>query len=233
MFLMQNGREAEALDMAVDNRGVRVSFKDGVVDAASRDLIARKVPQMEEPPQWSMPRGEYNGQLREKYGITPVRVNVEAVHSLYSGETASKRHGTGGSFSGWNFDMLFNALRVPSLAPQILRKYTEMCNTILRGEVSDLIADFLQRSPIVIVESGAAAKLRVVFPQEVIFRDVGTLAARWAEEQPGFRAFFHNQYAMGVPNGTLIPSIALRSCMQKRSVGRRRVSRHSEPVSHV
>jgi hypothetical protein len=216
-FLMSNGRVSEALDMAVGNRGVRVSFKDGVVDDATLELIACKVPQLEEPPKWKLTREEYNEQLKRKFGIKPAQVGVEAVHALYSGETASKRHGTGGSFSGWNFDMLFNALRVPSLAAQILRKYTDMCNMILRGEVSDLIADFLQRSPVVIVETGASAKRRVVFPQEVIFRDVGTLAARWAEQQEGFRAFFHNQYAMGVPNGALIPSIVLRSCMQEHA----------------
>ncbi len=86
---------------------------------------------------------------------------------------------------------------------------------ILRGEVSDLIADLLQRSPVQIVASGSASKLRAVMPQEVIFRDACTLAARWAEQQPGFRAFFHNQFAMGVPNGALVPSVALRSCLQR------------------
>ena len=113
-FLMTNGRVAEALDVGLGVRGVRKSFKDGQLDDASRDLIARKVPQVAEPPRWGLSREEFIQELNQKYSA-PVQVDVETVHALYSGVTASKRHGTGGSFSGWTFDMLYNAFRVPSL----------------------------------------------------------------------------------------------------------------------
>ena len=50
-------------------------------------------------------------------------------------------------------------------------------------------------------------KRRIVLPQEVIFRDAGALGFKWATNQSGFRKYFHNNFALGVKNGALIPSV--------------------------
>lgn len=215
MHLMANNRSSEALDMVTGNRGVRVSFKDGAIDEATQKLIERKIPQGD-PPQWPTGRQALNEQLR-KSNIQGITVDAITVVGLYSGEVASKRRGTGASFSGWTFDMFHAALRVPHMAGNILRNYAVGLNFILQGQISDSMAEYMQSSPLVIVEASSTGKRRVVFPQEIFFRDASALGLKWAEKQPNFRKFFHNQYAMGVKNGGLVPSVVLQATMEKHA----------------
>lgn len=76
-----------------------------------------------------------------------------------------------------------------------------------------MIAKWIQVSPMIIVED-QTGKRRIVLPQEVIFRDAGALGFKWATNQSGFRKYFHNNFALGVKNGALIPSVVLKQAFE-------------------
>ena len=214
LFLCANNRAAEALELAMGIRGKRVAFVNGELDEATVNLINEKMPEKEKTP---MPPGWQNyeafcGDMRARK-IKTMDMDEDDLKDLYSGMTGSKRRGTGGGLSGWSFDMMLNALRVPTRATALQKAYLGACQLLANGVVPNLIAKWLQASPLVIVET-ALGKRRVVFPQEVLFRDFGALAFKWALRQKGFREYFGNNYALGVKNGALIPSVVLRETLE-------------------
>ncbi len=97
LFLVANNRSGEAADMVMGLRGVRVSFKDGVLDDATRDLVARKIPQVQ-PTEWTMSRPACNAMLRAEgvAGAGGGGSGARAVQGRSGGQAARDRRGAFG-----------------------------------------------------------------------------------------------------------------------------------------
>jgi hypothetical protein len=141
LFLCSNNRSAEALSMILEGkaRRARVIGENGHLDEATTRLLNEKIPEqaVEE-----MESDDFEAvcSVWRDLDIAAPKFSVDDLYALYSGQTASKRRGTGGGLSGWNFDMIANCLRVPARASAVLKSYVEICGKIGSGSVPNVIA---------------------------------------------------------------------------------------------